>query len=90
MWELPISPENTRDEDFHVSENSTVRVPMMFQSGVIGYLHDSEIPCQLVQMQYLKNGTTFFILPDEGQMDAVTAALHRDTVERWDKLLTKR
>ncbi|CAH6850268.1 corticosteroid-binding globulin [Phodopus roborovskii] len=90
MWELPISPENTRDGDFHVNETSTVRVPMMFQSGVVGYLHDSEIPCQLVQIKYLENGTTFFVLPDQGQMDTVISALNRDTVERWDKLLTKR
>ncbi|XP_035301125.1 corticosteroid-binding globulin isoform X1 [Cricetulus griseus] len=90
MWDLPISPENTRDEDFHVSATSTVRVPMMFQSGVVGYLHDPEIPCQLVQMKYLKNGTTFLILPDKGQMDNVIAALNRDTIERWDNLLTNR
>ncbi|CAO2587221.1 Corticosteroid-binding globulin [Lemmus lemmus] len=92
MWQLPVNPENTRDDDFHVNETSTVRVPMMFQSGNVGYLRDTEIPCQLVQMKYLGNGngTTFLILPDPGQMDTVTAALKRDTVERWDKTLAKR
>lgn len=92
MWQLPINPENTKDEDFHVNETNTVRVPMMFQSGNIGYLRDTAIPCQLVQMKHLGNGngTTFLILPDQGQMDIVIAALNRDTVERWDKTLTKR
>lgn len=90
MWELPLNPENTRDEDFHVSETSTVRVPMMFQSGNMDYLHDSKVPCQVLKMRYLGNGTTFFILPDQGQMDTVIAALNRDTIERWDTLLTKR
>lgn len=92
MWQLPINPENTKDEDFHVNETSTVRVPMMFQSGNVGYLRDTAIPCQLVQMKHLGNGngTTFLILPDQGQMDTVTATLNRDTVERWDKTLTKR
>ncbi|XP_052594167.1 corticosteroid-binding globulin [Peromyscus californicus insignis] len=90
MWELPLNPENTKDEDFHVNETSTVRVPMMFQSGNMDYLHDSKIPCQVLKMRYLGNGTTFFILPDQGQMDTVIAKLNRDTIERWDKLLTKR
>lgn len=92
MWQLPINPKNTKDEDFHVNETSIVRVPMMFQSGDVGYLRDTAIPCQLVQMKHLGkgNGTTFFILPDQGQMDTVTAALNRDTVERWDKTLSKR
>ncbi|KAL6060598.1 hypothetical protein STEG23_019770, partial [Scotinomys teguina] len=89
-WELPFNPENTRDEDFHVNETSTVRVPMMFQSGHIGYLNDLKIPCQVVKMNYLGNGTTFFILPHQGQMDTVIKALNRDTIERWDELLTKR
>ncbi|KAM7323597.1 corticosteroid-binding globulin [Alexandromys fortis] len=92
MWQLPINPKNTKEEDFHVNETITVRVPMMFQSGNVGYLRDTAIPCQLVQMKYLGNGngTTFLILPDQGKMDTVTAALNRDTVERWDKTLTKR
>ncbi|XP_036061545.1 corticosteroid-binding globulin [Onychomys torridus] len=90
MWELPLNPENTRDADFHVNETSTVKVPMMFQSGNMGYLHDSKIPCQVVKMRYLGNGTTFFILPDQGQMDTVIAALNKDTIERWDTLLKKR
>ncbi|XP_052042660.1 corticosteroid-binding globulin [Apodemus sylvaticus] len=89
-WKLPFSPENTREEDFYVNETSTVKAPMMVQSGSIDYFNDSEIPCQLVQMNYVGNGTAFFILPDQGQMDTVIAALNRDTIDRWGKLVTPR
>lgn len=89
-WKLPFSPENTREEDFYVNETSTVKVPMMVQTGSIHYFHDSEIPCQLIQMNYVGNGTAFFILPDQGQMDTVIAALNRDTIDRWGKLVTPR
>ncbi|XP_028637879.1 corticosteroid-binding globulin [Grammomys surdaster] len=89
-WKLPFNPENTREEDFYVNETSTVKVPMMVQSSSIGYFHDSEIPCQLIQMNYVGNGTAFFILPDQGQMDTVIAALNRDTIHRWGKLVTPR
>lgn len=73
-----------------MNETSTVKVPMMVQSGSIDYFHDSEIPCQLIQMNYVGNGTAFFILPDQGQMDTVIAALNRDTIDRWGKLVTPR
>lgn len=90
IWELPFNPENTREEDFHVNETSTVKVPMMVQSGSIGYFRDPVFPCQLIQMDYVGNGTAFFILPDQGQMDTVIAALNRDTIDRWGKLVTPR
>lgn len=90
IWKLPFSPENTREEDFYVNETSTVKVPMMVQSGNISYFRDSAIPCQMVQMNYVGNGTTFIILPDQGQMDTVVAALNRDTIDRWGKLMIPR
>lgn len=73
-----------------MNETSTVKVPMMVQSGNISYFRDSAIPCQMVQMNYVGNGTTFIILPDQGQMDTVVAALNRDTIDRWGKLMIPR
>uniref|UniRef100_A0A8C6R8P3 Corticosteroid-binding globulin n=1 Tax=Nannospalax galili TaxID=1026970 RepID=A0A8C6R8P3_NANGA len=87
---LKFDPENTREGDFYVNETSTVKLPMMFQSSTIHYLRDSVIPCQLVQMNYVGNGTVFFILPDQGQMDTVITALNRDTIQRWSRLLAPR
>lgn len=84
----PFDPDSTREENFHVNETAAVRVPVMFQSGEIKYLHDRALPCQLVQLDYVGNGTVFFVLPDAGQMDAVIAALSRDTVQRWSDSLT--
>lgn len=90
IWELPFNPENTREEDFYVNETSTVKVPMMVQSGSVDYFRDPDVPCQLIQMDYVGNGTAFFILPDQGQMNTVIAALNRDTIDRWGKLVTPR
>lgn len=71
-----------------MNKTTVVRVPMMFQSGTIKYLHDRVLPCLLVQLEYLGNGTVFFILPEEGKMDTVIAALSRDTIQRWSESLT--
>ncbi|XP_041615962.1 corticosteroid-binding globulin-like isoform X2 [Vulpes lagopus] len=88
-WEHPFDPESTREEDFYVNETTVVRVPMMFQSSNIKHLNDQVLPCQLVQLEYMGNGTVFFILPEEGKMDTVIAALSRDTIQRWSESFTR-
>ncbi|XP_072618332.1 corticosteroid-binding globulin-like isoform X2 [Vulpes vulpes] len=88
-WEHPFDPESTREEDFYVNETTMVRVPMMFQSSNIKHLNDQVLPCQLVQLEYMGNGTVFFILPEEGKMDTVIAALSRDTIQRWSESFTR-
>lgn len=73
-----------------MNETTLVKVPMMFLSGEIKYLNDQELPCQLVQLDYVGNGTVFFVLPEEGNMDTVITALSRDTIQRWCNSLTSR
>lgn len=73
-----------------MNKSTVVKVPMMSQLGTVKYLKDSELPCQLVQLDYVGNGTVFFILPDEGEMDTVIAALSRDTIQRWSESLAIR
>ncbi|XP_014930456.3 corticosteroid-binding globulin [Acinonyx jubatus] len=87
-WAQPFDPESTREENFYVNESTVVTVPTMFQSSPIKYLKDRVLPCQLVQLDYTGNETVFFILPDEGTMDTVIAALSRDTIQRWSESLT--
>ncbi|KAL0601278.1 Corticosteroid-binding globulin [Plecturocebus cupreus] len=87
-WKQPFDLASTREENFYVDETTVVKVPMMFQSGTISYLHDSELPCQLVQLNYVGNGTVFLILPEKGEMNTVITALSRDTMNRWSAGLT--
>ncbi|KAK2104677.1 Corticosteroid-binding globulin [Saguinus oedipus] len=89
-WKQPFDLASTGEENFYVDETTVVKVPMMFQSGTISYLHDSELPCQLVQLNYAGNGTAFFILPEKGKMNMVITALSRDTIDRWSTGLTCR
>ncbi|XP_047397175.1 corticosteroid-binding globulin isoform X2 [Sciurus carolinensis] len=88
-WAQPFDPERTVEENFHVNEKTTVKVPMMFQSGAIKHLPDPELPCHVVQLDYRGNQTIFFILPEPGQMGRITAALSRDTIQRWSSSLAR-
>ncbi|KAM7159582.1 corticosteroid-binding globulin [Molossus nigricans] len=87
-WAHAFNPESTREENFYVNETTLVKVPTMFQSNETKYLHDSVLPCQLVQLDYVGNGTVFLILPDKGKTDTVINALSRDTMQRWADSLT--
>nr|KAF6267229.1 serpin family A member 6 [Myotis myotis] len=80
-WAHPFDLASTKEENFYVNETTLVKVPMMFQSNKIKYLNDPLLPCQLVQLEYLGNGTVFLILPDKGQIDVVIKALSRDTMQ---------
>lgn len=73
-----------------MNETTLVKVPMMFRSGEIKYFNDQELSCQLVQLDYVGNGTVFFVLPEEGKVDMVITALSRDTIKRWYNSLTSR
>uniref|UniRef100_G1PCX2 Corticosteroid-binding globulin n=2 Tax=Myotis lucifugus TaxID=59463 RepID=G1PCX2_MYOLU len=87
-WAHPFDLASTKEENFYVNETTLVKVPMMFQSNEIKYLNDPVLPCQLVQLDYLGNGTVFFILPDKGQIDVIIKALSRDTMQRWSDSLS--
>ncbi|XP_019498051.1 PREDICTED: corticosteroid-binding globulin isoform X1 [Hipposideros armiger] len=87
-WAHPFDQESTREDNFYVNETTLVKVPMMFQSSEIKHLNDQVLPCQLVQLDYMGNGTVFFILPDKGKVDTVINALNRNTIQRWSDSLT--
>ncbi|XP_074145812.1 corticosteroid-binding globulin [Sminthopsis crassicaudata] len=89
-WAKPFNPNDTKMQKFYTSQNASVDVLMMFQSRSNKYLFDEELSCTVVQLEYSGNATAFFILPDEGKMDQVVAALRRDTLNRWSHLLQDR
>ncbi|XP_043844850.1 corticosteroid-binding globulin isoform X2 [Dromiciops gliroides] len=89
-WVQPFDSSFTKMQKFYPSQNVSVDVLMMFQSRLNKILFDKELSCTVVQLEYSGNATAFFILPDEGKMDKVVAALSRDTLDRWSLLLKER
>ncbi|XP_004621842.2 corticosteroid-binding globulin-like [Sorex araneus] len=82
-WEHIFNPEDTRLGDFYVDDTTVVQVPMMFQSSNVKHMYDPELGCLVVQLDYVGNSTAFLILPDREQMDTVSQALSRETLDRW-------
>ncbi|KAG8514315.1 Serpin A12, partial [Galemys pyrenaicus] len=89
-WQQEFDPKNTKEEDFLMAGNKTVKVPMMFHGGMYEVGRDDELSCTVLEMPYQGNITATFILPDEGQMKTVEKTLKRDTFARWKNLITRR
>uniref|UniRef100_A0A452TBJ4 Serpin family A member 4 n=1 Tax=Ursus maritimus TaxID=29073 RepID=A0A452TBJ4_URSMA len=87
LWEKPFIPSMTTPQDFHVDENTVVKVPMMLQDTQHHwYLHDRHLPCSVLRMDYQGNMTAFFILPDRGKMKQVEEVLTPEMLTRWKNL----
>ncbi|XP_037687896.1 alpha-1-antiproteinase-like [Choloepus didactylus] len=86
-WEKPFDPEQTKDGEFHVDEETTVTVPMMSRLGMFDLHHCDELSSWVLLMDYLGNATAFFILPDPGKLQHLEATL---TKEHLSKSLEKR
>lgn len=82
-WKKPFDPKLTKEQDFFVNNETTVKVPMMFGMGWFHYYFDAELSCTVLQMDYNSSVTALFILPDQGKLKQVEDALSVDTVKKW-------
>ncbi|XP_055990078.1 serpin A3-8-like [Sorex fumeus] len=84
-WKTAFDPNDTFMLSFHVNKKRKVEVPMM-ASGILlePYFRDDALGCTVVQLPYTDRSTcALLILPDEGHMAEVEAALLPDTLQRW-------
>nr|4Y3K_A Chain A, Serpin A12 [Homo sapiens]4Y3K_B Chain B, Serpin A12 [Homo sapiens] len=89
-WKHEFDPNVTKEEDFFLEKNSSVKVPMMFRSGIYQVGYDDKLSCTILEIPYQKNITAIFILPDEGKLKHLEKGLQVDTFSRWKTLLSRR
>uniref|UniRef100_A0A8C3WTI2 Serpin family A member 5 n=1 Tax=Catagonus wagneri TaxID=51154 RepID=A0A8C3WTI2_9CETA len=89
-WETSFDHKSTHEQDFHVTSEAVVRVPMMKCEDQFYYLLDRNLSCKVVGVPYQGNATAFFILPREGGMEQVEKGLKEKTLRKWLKMSMKR
>ncbi|XP_059771821.1 plasma serine protease inhibitor [Balaenoptera ricei] len=89
-WETSFNRKSTHEQDFHVTSETVVRVPMMKREDQFYYLLDRNLSCRVVGVPYQGNATAFFILPREGGMGQVENGLKEKTLRKWLKMSMKR
>ncbi|NWS37794.1 A1AT2 antiproteinase, partial [Probosciger aterrimus] len=90
QWEKPFSTSYTKQEDFFVDQETSVKVDMMYRKGYYRTYFDEELSCWLVQIPYNGNAVALFVLPGKGKMKQVEDALLKRTVSKWGKFLRDR
>ncbi|XP_004754809.2 serpin A9 [Mustela putorius furo] len=90
-WEKPFNPGSTRKSSpFLVGKKTTVKVPMMHQVEEFAFGVDPKVDCSVLQMDYGRHTTAFFVLPGQGKMKQLEQALSARTLRNWGHLLQKR
>ncbi|XP_061468027.1 alpha-1-antitrypsin-like [Rhineura floridana] len=82
-WKDSFSSDLTKEDDFFVDANTTVKVPLMYRNGNYNYLRDDDLFCCVVEVPYKGDATAFFILPDRGKLEHVETALAVKTLAKW-------
>nr|AEJ35092.1 hylaserpin S1 [Hyla simplex] len=84
-WENPFNKERTQEGDFHVNENTIVKVPFMHRTGM--YLVAFTDEATVVSIPYKGDAGTLFILPKEGKFSEVEQNLHKESIVKWKNAL---
>uniref|UniRef100_A0A8C6X270 Serpin domain-containing protein n=1 Tax=Naja naja TaxID=35670 RepID=A0A8C6X270_NAJNA len=82
-WETPFDPELTREEDFFVDHNTTVKVQMMHRTGWFYYYFDEQLSCTVLKLRYNGTANTFFVLPDPKKERELDASLSVESLKKW-------
>ncbi|XP_052750912.1 zonadhesin-like isoform X2 [Galleria mellonella] len=51
-WENQFNLNDTKNDDFHISNNKTVQVPMMVRKGVFKYAESEALNCKILEITY--------------------------------------
>ncbi|OBS73804.1 hypothetical protein A6R68_15657 [Neotoma lepida] len=90
QWANPFCVSKTEESsNFSVDNTTTVQVPMMHQLEQYYHFVDAELNCTVLQMDYSENALALFVLPKEGHMELVEAAMSSKTLKKWNRLLQK-
>ncbi len=89
-WSIKFKEENTKESDFHVTAQKTVKVPLMYQKETLEYAQLDDM--QLLQMPYKgEKLSMLIILPKTiGDMDKIESNLNLKTLQSNIRKMRKR
>jgi serpin B len=82
MWLTKFNESETKEANFSVSENNTVKVPMMHVQTGFKYLEDGDL--KILEMPYSgENLSMMVILPKDGDLNHLINLLSSDKLNQW-------
>ncbi|XP_059920434.1 serine protease inhibitor 2.1-like [Gadus macrocephalus] len=88
-WELPFDPTDTKEDVFHVDEQTQVPVQMMNMEESVNTYYDKESSTSVLQLQYNGSSSMLLVLPDKGlaELEEVICQNH---VNKWLKWMRRK
>ncbi|XP_018414891.1 PREDICTED: alpha-1-antiproteinase 2-like [Nanorana parkeri] len=84
-WLHAFDETRTHESDFHVDENTVVKVPMMTIREEFLIAIERESGCVVVDIPYKGNTSAILILPDKGKLHEVEKAVQNVSLQTWAK-----
>lgn len=88
-WVKQFDEEDTSEQDFRVSSDKTVKVPMMRLTGEEAEFNYAETEnLQILEMPYSGEELSMLILlPKENDLGALEESLHTEKLDEWRKMI---
>uniref|UniRef100_A0A3Q1EXN8 Thyroxine-binding globulin n=1 Tax=Acanthochromis polyacanthus TaxID=80966 RepID=A0A3Q1EXN8_9TELE len=87
-WEKPFDAELTKEDTFHVNENTKVQVQMMNREANVDIYHDQAINTSVLHLPFNGSYSMLLILPDD--MAALEKVICPGHVTKWLKWMKSR
>ncbi|XP_071972368.1 alpha-1-antitrypsin-like [Engystomops pustulosus] len=87
-WENPFNSEWTKEGDFHVNENTTVKASFMSRTGMYNVAFNDD--ATVISIPYKGGANALFILPNEGKLSEVENNFNTEKIKIWKKSMHKR
>ncbi len=83
-WSLQFDKKETREEDFKVSKERTVKVPMMRITGQSARFNYAEIEnLQILEMDYKGGKISMIVLLPKGELELLEKSLTEENLRNW-------
>ncbi|XP_049626692.1 corticosteroid-binding globulin-like [Suncus etruscus] len=84
-WIQGFDPENTKEQNFIVDDQTIVKVPMMFQSRIFNFLYDPILQCFVVELTSMGKNKMLLVLSNREEIGTVINRLSHETLYRWSQ-----
>ncbi|KAJ8380703.1 hypothetical protein SKAU_G00014810 [Synaphobranchus kaupii] len=88
-WEIPFDPKNTKEDQFHVDDKTSVPVQMMYEEDKFHIFHDEEISAHVLQLHYNESVSMMLVLPEKA-LQGLEEGVCKKHLKKWTTSVRKR